>query len=853
MTDTSAARSKLLDGYRPPARGIDEFVGSSREPRPYWSEVWAMLESLGLYGLRRRQSDVRRLLEADGASYRLQSSERHQPWKLDAIPLLVPQSEWAVLEAGIAQRATLLDLVSRDLYGERKLLERGVIPAEVVYRYPGFIPACDGAHLPDGSQLFTYAVDLGRDSDGATVAIADYAQAPSGSGYALEDRAVLSRVFPTLFRSAGVQRIAPYFRALRAGLESLGERTADDPKVVVLSPGTLAETAFEHGYLASYLGYTLVEGADLVVRDGAVFLRSFGALERVDVILRRVDAAFSDPLELLPESRLGVPGLLEASRRQTVALANPLGSGVIENPALGAYLPAACRELLGQELRLPSAPSWWCGEPDGLRYVLDHLDEVVLRPLGRRTPTGLAARGVTSTEFVPATMGDDDKDELRWAVEQAPGEWAAQAVLPLSTAPTLTGGRLQPRRAVLRTYAVANEGSFDVMAGGLTRVAPDDGTLVISNQFGAIAKDTWVLADGPERPSLLWIRPDPTTRADAIGPMGSVPERAVENLFWLGRYAERAESIVRLLRAIDDRRFDVALADETGDQAIGVLLDALSAATFSPIASPIADVDAELASVAGDPSREGSLAFAVSRLLAAAEAVRDRLSIEMWEVTASLERDLIVLAAATPGRADTVQGSLRSVTRALLALHGLVGESMVRDVGWYFLDAGRRIERFLNLATVLRSTLASARPVPVDSLVLESLLSSADSLITYRRRYRSRAQVETVCELLVTDPTNPRALRYQIDRLNEALLRLPSVAEGTDGEAARALAASAGDLITATDPATMADADENGGRPTLVAVLDAASSAIAGAADAVARSSFGRHPPPRPLGQEGWS
>ena len=458
-----------------------------------------------------------------------------------------------------------------------------------------------------------------------------------------------------------------------------------------------------------------------------------------------------------------------------------------------------------------------------------------------------------STDLVPSHMSTADQDELRRAVRREPGEWAAQLVVPLSTAPTLAGRGLQPRRTVLRSYAVADEGSFEVMAGGLTRVAPDDATPVISNQLGAIAKDTWVLAGEPERPSLLWLGDEPAVRAEQADSLGPLPERAVENLFWLGRYGERAESIVRLLRAIHDRRFDVTLADDAGGQAIGILLDALAAATFSPPASPTGDIDAELASVAGDPSREGSLAFSVSRLLAAAEAVRDRLSVETWDVTASLERDLLVLAAATPGRSDAVQGTLRSVTTALLALHGLIGESMVRDVGWYFLDAGRRIERFLNLAMVLRSSLSTERPLPVDSLVLESVLVSAESLITYRRRYRSRAGVETVCELLIADPANPRALRYQVDRLHEALLHLPSVAVGTDGVAARDLAATAGELLTSSSSAAMAATDSSGARPTLVSVLDAASGAIAGTADAIARSSFGHLPPQRPLGQDGWS
>lgn len=812
-----------------------------------------MLDSLGLHGLRRRQGDVRRLLEADGASYRVRSAERPQPWKLDAVPLLVPESEWAAVEAGVAQRATLLDLIARDVYGERKLLERGVIPPEVVYRHSGFIPACDGMHLPDGSQLFTYAVDLGRDGSGGFVALDDYAQAPSGSGYALENRVVLSRVFPTLYRSAGVHRVAPFFRALRAGLESLGERRSNEPKIVVLSPGAAAETAFEHGYLASYLGYTLVEGSDLVVRDGVVYLRSFGTLDQVDVILRRVDAAFSDPLELLPGSRLGVPGLLEVARRGTVSLVNPVGSGIIENPALGAFLPAASEALLGQELRLPSARSWWCGTPDDRRYVLDHFDELLIRPIGRQAHDDTISNVSDGSDLLPATMSATKRDRLRAAIERSPGDWAAQEILPLSTAPTLASGGLQARRAVLRSYAVAHNGAFEVMAGGLTRVAPDDASPVISNQLGALAKDTWVLAGEPERPSLLWLKSGPSAATATPELFVDLPERAVENLFWLGRYSERAESIVRLLRAIHDRRFDLTLAEETGEQAISVLLDVLAAATFTSSSPLVSDIDAELASVAGDPGREGSLAFAVSRLLASAEAVRDRLSVDTWQVTASLERDLLSLASASPRRSDAVEGTLSSVIRALLALNGLIAESMVRDAGWYFLDAGRRIERFLNLAIVLRSSLTMERTIPVDSLVLESVLVTADSIVTYRRRYRSQAQVATVWELLVSDARNPRSLRYQIDRLDVALDNLPPVTDAPDGGAAHRLTVSAHEILTANDASTIATTDATGYRQALAATLDESVHTIASAAEAIARASFGQHPPQQPLGQEEWS
>ncbi|MEZ5374963.1 MAG: circularly permuted type 2 ATP-grasp protein [Acidimicrobiales bacterium] len=838
---TTELTTTMLDTYRRELGGLDE-LATPTGIRNHWHSLATALETLGPEELTRRQLDVERLLDADGVTYRNLESGQAQPWSLDAIPLLMSSDEWAVIEAGVTQRAVLLDLVLRDLYGERMLLRRGVIPPALVFDHPGFLRPWDGVALADHSQLFSYGVDLARSADGSFQVLGDHAQAPSGAGYALENRMVLSRVFPSIYRDVQVHHVSPYFRSLRSGLQQLGGHHSDDPRIVVLSPGARSETAFEHAYLASYLGYSLVEGDDLVVQGGHVYLRSLGHLEKVDVILRRVDAGYCDPLELRPESQLGIPGLVEACRRGNVTVVNPLGSGVIENPALHCFLEAASKALLGQDLLLPGMATWWCGEPSSRQFVLDHLEELVCKPVSRET---------SSRSHFGSTMSKAELSQLRKRIEAEPHRWVGQEPLAMSTTPTLTATGVAPRRTLLRTYAVAREDSFTVMSGGLTRVAPDETTPLISNQFGALSKDTWVLASVPQRQTEFWLRSGPAIGAD--DPMAGLSERAAENLYWIGRYAERAEAVARLLRAVHDRRNNLTLVDTDGQDTIDALLRALTITTFAwpgfvgdNADELLANPDRELFSLTCDAQRPGSLAYAVARLLRSAEAVRDQLSIDTWQVTSTLEKQLYTLSTTSPNRQDVVQGTLGVVLQSLLALHGLIGESMVRDAGWHFLESGRRIERFQQLVRLLRATLDRDHDTATESLLLESVLVSAESIITYRRRYRSRAQVETLLDLLVTDAGNPRSLRFQVDRLESALAALPGNVSGALTAEERHLLPLSTQLRVAHF-AELAEPNELGNRAALFDFLTDLEDRINDVANALSNRSFVHLQPRRSL------
>ncbi|MFI5045272.1 MAG: circularly permuted type 2 ATP-grasp protein, partial [Acidimicrobiales bacterium] len=490
-----------LATYRPLDGPYDELLAPGEGVRQHWSALTAFLGELGTDELTARQREVARLLGEERVTYNITTGgqSRIRPWQVDAVPVVIGPEEWNTIELGLRQRAELLDLVLADIYGPRRLVADGLIPPEVVFAHPGFLRECAGIRLPGPHQLFHAAFDIGRDEEGDRVVLADRTQAPSGAGYALENRIVVARVFPDLYRDLDVQRLAAFFRELRTALRSVAPDGADSPRIVVLTPGPFSETAFEHAFLASYLGFPLVQGADLRVRDGRVWMRTLGRLEPVDVILRRVDATFCDPLELRPESHLGVPGLLEACREGTVSVVNTVGSGVLENPGLLPFLPRLSEVLLDEPLRMPSVTTWWCGDDAGRRIVLDRLAEIIIRPIGRGAGAGLRIGWQLSAQ---------DLDDLRRQIEAEPHAWVGQESVALGAVPTLVDQGLEARRSVVRAFVVPSDDTYTVMPGGLTRVSTDPAASVITNQLGAVSKDTWVLASEPEPMSNFWMMAD---------------------------------------------------------------------------------------------------------------------------------------------------------------------------------------------------------------------------------------------------------------------------------------------------------------------------------------------------------
>jgi uncharacterized circularly permuted ATP-grasp superfamily protein/uncharacterized alpha-E superfamily protein len=825
--------------YQPLGDVYDEMIDADGRPRPAWEALADVFAEIGLPELQRRRQEAARLLDQDGVVYNAYQDEddelagsgdlvverpdgtdsaakpRPRSWKLDPLPTILSSREWAEIESGVIERAELLSMILEDIYGDRELLRRRLLPPEIVFGHAGFLRACDQIR-PGGrgssQPLFSYAADLGRDADGNVVVLADRTQAPSGAGYALENRQVISRVLPTLYRDSQVHRLAPFFRTLRAALQEAAPAHVDDPRIVVLTPGPLNETAFEHATLASTLGYPLVQGRDLTVRGDRVWMRSVGQFEPVDVILRRVDGSYCDPLELRPDSQLGVPGLLEVARAGHVSIVNPVGSAVLENPALMAFLPQLGQHLLGREPRLASAATWWCGDPRSCAHVLAHLDQLVLRPMSRQRGFSV----VFGWELSAAT-----REWLADRIRRNPGEWVGQEMLAMSSVPVLTDHGFASRRSVLRTFATARRDSYVVMPGGLTRVEPEGGTVRIANAAGAITKDTWVLASEPEPLSAFWLQSGPAVAG--IDPMASIPSGAAESLWWLGRYAERAEALTRLTRAVIDRSNEFGGGTNPAGTAC---LDALRGA---------------LGWLAGGVGVT-HIAQPLRAMLDNAYAVRDQLSRDTWLVLGPLESVVLELERSEDQSGEQSQAALQQVIQSLLALGGLGVESMVRDLGWRFMDAGRRLERSLQLLSLLSATMQQAHSNAVDALLLESVLSAAESIITYRFRYRSHAQLETVLDLLLLDYGNPRSLAYQLRLLTEDLDALPPLA-GVRLRPEQRLVLEASTALRLADPPQLVGQHESGWRPELTALLTSISAKLLEVGAAVDDTHFIHTPP----------
>jgi uncharacterized circularly permuted ATP-grasp superfamily protein/uncharacterized alpha-E superfamily protein len=762
--------------------------------RPHWHYLMNALNGMGGAELQNRRVEAWRQIRENDVTYNIygEPGGMGRPWKLDLVPLLIHSEEWRTIESGLMQRAELLNLVLQDLYGSRELVRRGLLPPEVVFGHPGFLYPCAGLPMPGTRPLTFYAADLVRSADGHIHVLSDRAQAPSGAGYALENRLVISRVLPSLFRDSHTHRLANFFRTARHALSRMSPRDGDEPNIVLLSPGPANEAYFEHAYLANYLGYTLVEGGDLTVRDNRVWLTTLDGLQPVDVILRRMDDGYCDPVELRGDSYLGTPGLTNAVRTGNVAVANPLGSGVLENPALSVFMPALSKHLLGEDIRIPSAPSWWCGERKSRDYVLANLQRMVIKPLH----PSLGFRFVFGAELDSKKL-----DALREQIRARPHFFVGQEAMSISTVPVLVKGGLQPRHTVLRSFLVADEQDYMVMPGGLTRVSSQPDKLVVSNQAGGISKDTWVLATEPEKHvSLLSER-----RQARLTPSrhGEVPGRVADNLFWVGRYAERAEFNSRLLRLT--LQF-IETGDNEDTSALRALLMAVTHQTMTwpgfsaaTAAELYRHPENELLSVLSDQQRNGSLAQTISSLLRSARSVRDRLSSDTWRVINEIDEELRSLGKLTPQRLSDALDELDNLVTALTAFSGLTLENMTRGYSWRFLDIGRRMERALQTTRLLQSILVDVRSEGDESLLSESMLSIVDSMMSYRRRYRQGIQIPNLLELVVYDEANPRSLAYQLSLLEEHVTNLPQQHESGSRSELERLALETATLVRLAD------------------------------------------------------
>ena len=748
---------QLLAAYPARAPRFDELLEAPLTPRAHWRPLFEQLAAASPEQMRRRLNYVQRQIHENGVTYNVYADSQgaDRPWELDVLPLVIAPDDWRRIEAAIAQRAELLNRILADVYGEQRLLQEGHLPPAPIYGHAGFLRPCRGMQPPGGVFLHLYAADLARAPDGNWWVIADRTQSPSGAGYALENRLVISRVFPDLFRDLHVEHLAGFFRTLQDSLAHWAPRDDEAPFTVLLTPGPYNETYFEHAYLARYLGFPLVEGSDLTVRNGCVWLKTLSGLKRVHAILRRLDDDFSDPLELRSDSTLGVSGLTQAARRGNVLIANALGSNILESGALLGYLPVLCQRLLGEPLAMPSVATWWCGEQAALEEVIDRLDTLVIK-------------GAFPQLRIEPVFGPDldrqRRAELIASLRAHPHNYVAQELVQLSQAPVWDRGhprRLAARAVGLRVFAVASPEGYVVMPGGLTRVASDANVRMLSMQRGGSSKDTWVLADRPVSGFSLLRRS--TGPQDIVRSGANLSSRVVENLFWFGRYAERCDDAARLLRIALDRLFEDARVQQNSEwRAITGLCRVQG---LLPL-DPARDDEPHLLRAIVDQEHPPTLAANLRQLFRIAFQLRERLSLDNWRTINRMMQDLFERQGSAEMPLGEAFGFLDRTVLALMTLAGFSMDGMTRDQGWRFLSLGRRIERLQFLCLALRHALRGAESD------LDWLLELADSIVTYRSRYMSRPERLPAFDLLLLDPGNPRSIVFQMTGIRDYVARL---------------------------------------------------------------------------------
>lgn len=754
------SRELLADYPQAPDR-YDELFASPHTPRAHWQPLIEQIATWPAERLRDRLQSVHRQVRENGVTYNVYADPQgaDRPWELDILPMILPSEEWKQIEAAIVQRATLLNKILVDVYGEQKLLRQGALPTTLFYGHAGFLRPCHGAKAPGDVMLHLYAADLARSPDGRWWVIDDRTQAPSGAGYALENRLIISRAFPQLFRDMKVQHLAQFFAALRDSIAHWAP-AGGSPFTVLLTPGPHNETYFEHTYLARYLGLPLVEGSDLTVREGCVWLKTLSGLKRVHAILRRLDDDYCDPLELRSDSALGIPGLVDAVRRGNVLVANALGSNLLESSTLLGYLPKLSQTLLGEPLKMPSVATWWCGEPAALEDVVANVHRLVIK-------------GAFPQMRVEPMFGEDLDERGRKRVVQMlrarPADYVAQELVHLSQAPVWdrTHPRLAARSIGLRVFACATPNGYIAMPGGLTRVASAGDTRVISMQRGGSSKDTWVLTSEPVSSFSLLRRS--IGEEDLVRSGTNLSSRVVENLFWFGRYSERCDAIARLLRVALGRFGDnMPGDDERARPVVLALLRHIGVLPTSGADPTDAELSVALRAAITDDSQPG-LASGVRQLMRVASNLRERLSLDNWRTLNRLSQSLTQRRTRKASFSDLLE-ELELAIASFTTLSGYALDGMTRDPGWRFLSIGRRLERLQGMAATLKCTVAG--PAEMD---LTWLLRLADSIITYRARYMTRPEWLPVLDLLIRDEANPRSIAFQIHGLRDYAQRLVDV------------------------------------------------------------------------------
>lgn len=776
----------LLSSYKETINSYDEVIDSNGQVKLYWQKFFNTLESIGLQELELRNQEIIKKLKENGVTYNVYDSnnEANRQWKLDPIPFLIHKSEWETIEKGLIQRAILFDLILKDIYGSQELIKNNIIPAELIFDNTGFLLPCYDIKQKLSRQLLNFACDLARGPDGKMWLLDTRTQSPSGSGYALENRIVMSKVLPELNKKMYRSRLSYYFSDIQNAVDSLNNNSNENPNVVFLTPGPGNESYFEHVYLSSHLGYTLVQGTDLVVRDGFVWLKSIDQLERVDVIIKRLDDIWCDPLELKRDSLIGIPGLLKVIRLGNVAVLNAPGTAVLENYGLMAFIPNACKFLLNEPLLINSVATWWCGQKKELDFVLTNLPKLIVKKTNRK----LGFRSVYGR-----LLNETQIEELKQLILQSPKDFVAQEEVSLSTTPSFIDGKIVPRYAALRAFLIFDGNEYKVMQGGLTRSAYAKGKFEISNHLGGLSKDTWVITDAPNEYNQNIVE----RKISNNQLRNSLTSRNAENLFWVGRMCERTMALRSFLKIILSRLNENVYNNKENGQPefLVVLLKSLThlSQTYPGFVGKQYDDKedenltsndtifenpiVELLSLISDSKKVGSVTYNVQALLNTINQVSEKWNHDTRRIINLVEDSLFGLKNPTTTNVNTVNHALDKLHIRLFSFYGNIYETLPRDNGFYLLESGKNVERILSLISVFQSTFKYKNNDDVEILLMEAILENHNLLAQYRNIYKSHLSLKAVINMVFLEKNLPYTLSFLLDTLADFLSKLPKSIE----------------------------------------------------------------------------
>jgi|LNFM01.1.fsa_nt_gb uncharacterized circularly permuted ATP-grasp superfamily protein/uncharacterized alpha-E superfamily protein len=826
----------LLHGYRPASAGHDELLDANRNAKPHWR---ALIRAFGEIGPRDRLARATRLdrqVRETGLVHDLfaDPDRPRQQWRLNLMPLVVSPGEWRWLEGAIAQRARLFDAILADIYGDQALLSSGRIPPSLIFSDPAYLRACHSVKPARGHLLF-YAADLARSPDGQWRVIDNHAETPAGVGYAVANRVMHADVADDVFVECNARRLSRHFVDLRGALAERSGRT--DPNVVLLTPGPGHDDYFSHAYLARYLDVGLVEGGDLKSVGGDVYLKTLAGLKKVDALIRCIEGADCDPLELNPSSFKGPAGLVNVCRKSPDLVVNSLGAAIVENRGLGPYLPALCHHLLGEDLILHDAPRWWLGDPGARAHVEQRLGSMVIRPSREGTGRpGQATRGRAAVEMTP-----DERARLIDDIGQNGERLVAEERMGVGTMPSLSAQGLVPRAFALRLFAAAGRSGFAVMPGGIAMGVDPNAAVALSAVDGE-THDVWVLGEKTEaQHSSLW-RPRVDT-ALVQRSQRTLQSSVADNLFWLGRYLERADWGMRVIRAGLGRRLEYL---DSGPSRHGgeLVLERLIMRGRDPNRSDpaLSAPGRRTVSLAGqlttDRTSHYSLIGCFEGIYRIASLTRDRLSLEAWRTLSSFRVDEAWRRRMVDASASELQDEVEDKLALVATFNGHMHENMTRNFGWSFLDMGRRLERAYNLSDTLELLFAERAPGDDENERLNFILRLADSYITYRSRYRLQPMLPLVLDLLLMDEANPRSVAYQLASLVSQLERLPQASEGNAMSRERRVVLGLQTAVRLTDVNEVSAVDADGRRSAMQALLEKALVEIPQISDMISRRYF---------------